>query len=85
MISINYLELSKEISYALRHAPWEYELELDENGWVDVEQFLTSLREDNRGSNVTEADLMKVQRKSVMKYYQEGLELYMVTLCHKRE
>ena len=25
-------KLSKEISYALRHAPWEYELELDENG-----------------------------------------------------
>ena len=22
--------LSKEISYALRHAPWEYELEMDE-------------------------------------------------------
>ncbi|OOM15883.1 hypothetical protein CLOSAC_01540 [Clostridium saccharobutylicum] len=22
MISINYLELSKEVSYALRHAPW---------------------------------------------------------------
>lgn len=24
--------LSKEISYALRHAPWEYELEMDEKG-----------------------------------------------------
>lgn len=22
MISINYLELSKEVSYTLRHAPW---------------------------------------------------------------
>ena len=29
---MNYIELSKEISYALRHDPWEYELELDENG-----------------------------------------------------
>ena len=27
---MNLKELSKEISYALRHAPWEYELELDE-------------------------------------------------------
>ena len=27
---INYEELSKEVSYALRHAPWEYELEMDE-------------------------------------------------------
>lgn len=25
---INYEELSKEVSYALRHAPWEYELEM---------------------------------------------------------
>lgn len=30
-------ELSKEISYALRHAPWEYELEMDQEGWVPVE------------------------------------------------
>ena len=31
---MNLVELSKEISYALRHAPWEYELELDEQGFV---------------------------------------------------
>ena len=30
---INYTELSKEISYALRHAPWEYELEMDEEAY----------------------------------------------------
>jgi len=28
---MNYVELSKEISYALRHAPYEYELEMDED------------------------------------------------------
>ena len=27
---MNYSELSKEVSYALRHAPWEYELEMEE-------------------------------------------------------
>lgn len=31
---MNYTELSKEISYALRHVPWKYELELDEEGFV---------------------------------------------------
>lgn len=31
------MDLSREISYALRHAPWEYELEMDEEGWVPVE------------------------------------------------
>lgn len=33
-------ELSKEISYALRHAPWECEPEMDEEGWIPVEQLL---------------------------------------------
>lgn len=26
---MDYQKLSKEVSYALRHAPWEYELEFD--------------------------------------------------------
>ena len=54
---MDYQELSKEVSYALRHAPWEYELELDENGWVQVDQLLMSLRENNQWSSVTEEDL----------------------------
>ena len=33
-----YQKLSKEISYSLRHVPWEYELELDDEGWVSVDQ-----------------------------------------------
>ena len=33
---MDYIKLSKEVSYALRHAPWEYELELDENGFVPI-------------------------------------------------
>ena len=45
---INYIELSKEISYALRHAPWEYELEMDEEGWVSVEQLLDALNKDEK-------------------------------------
>lgn len=31
---MNYTKPSKEISYALRHTPWEYELEIDEDGRV---------------------------------------------------
>lgn len=57
MSLINYLQLSKEISYALRHAPWEYELELDENGWVSVEQLLIALKENSKWENVTIGDL----------------------------
>lgn len=32
-----------KMSYALRHAPREYELELDENGFVPTKQLLFSL------------------------------------------
>ncbi len=42
---MNYLELSKEVSYALRHAPWEYELEMDEEGFVPIAQLLAALDE----------------------------------------
>ncbi len=38
-------EISKAISHALRHEPWVYELELDDEGWVAVEALLASLRE----------------------------------------
>ena len=54
---MDYLKLSKEVSYALRHAPWEYELELDENGWVDIEQLLYSLRAGRDWTQVSENDL----------------------------
>ncbi len=45
---MDYDKLSKEVSYALRHAPWEYELELDENGFVLIEQLLNSLNDYSR-------------------------------------
>ena len=44
-----HLELSKQISYALRHSPAEYGLELDDNGWVNVEELLTALRKKKNG------------------------------------
>ena len=32
---MDYVKLSREASYALRHASWKYELELVSYGWVD--------------------------------------------------
>jgi putative RNA 2'-phosphotransferase len=46
MMPVNLHKLSKIISHALRHEPWLYELELDEDGWVPVSQLLESLRSD---------------------------------------
>jgi putative RNA 2'-phosphotransferase len=37
--------LSKTMSHALRHQPWLYELELDGEGWVPLDELLVALRE----------------------------------------
>jgi putative RNA 2'-phosphotransferase len=39
------VRLSKTVSHALRHAPWEYELELDDAGWVPIVALLDALRD----------------------------------------
>lgn len=57
---MDYAKLSKEVSYALRHAPWEYELELDAQGWVDIEQLLHSLHQDKKWESVGAEDLDKM-------------------------
>ena len=38
------VELSRTISHALRHEPWLYELELDDEGWISVEDLIQALR-----------------------------------------
>ncbi len=70
MILVNYLNLSKEISYALRHAPWEYELELDDKGWVSVEQLLSALKENSKWGNVTIEDLDHIIQNSDKKRHE---------------
>jgi len=57
--------LSRAVSHALRHEPWLYELELDEEGWADVGALLTALRRESSGwSRLAEADLAEMIRKS---------------------
>ncbi len=41
---IDLTSLSRTVSHALRHAPWLYELELDDEGWTPVEAVLSALR-----------------------------------------
>lgn len=58
---MDYIKLSKEISYALRHAPWEYELELDSEGFVPVGQLLAAVNESGKfGRPVTADDLAHI-------------------------
>jgi putative RNA 2'-phosphotransferase len=55
------VQLSKTVSHALRHEPWLYELELDEEGWVPVEELLDALRvEKFEWASLTEADLAEM-------------------------
>ncbi len=57
---IDLKQLSKRISYVLRHAPWEYELELDAEGWVPLEHLLEGLRSHHNLKTVERADIERV-------------------------
>ncbi len=68
---MNLVELSKEISYALRHAPWEYELELDELGFVPIAQLLHALNESNGyDRKIVQADLEEIIATSEKKRHE---------------
>ena len=58
-------KISKTVSHALRHDPEAYGLELDEEGWVEVEDLLVALR--RRGGaweSLTEEHLQEVVARS---------------------
>jgi putative RNA 2'-phosphotransferase len=64
-------ELSRVISHALRHEPWLYELELDDEGWVPIEELLSALRtEKPEWSFVIEADLAEMIARSDKKRHE---------------
>ena len=55
------IRLSKTISHALRHQPCLYELELDDEGWVQVEALLSGLRGHRRSwRSLAEDDIVRV-------------------------
>ncbi len=59
------------MSHALRHEPWLYELELDEEGWVSVEALLAILRTIKKEwTNLSEVDLAKMIQQSSKKRHE---------------
>ena len=48
LTKMDYIALSKEISYALRHAPWKYELEMNHEGFVELSQLLFAINEEDK-------------------------------------
>jgi len=79
---MNYVKLSKEISYALRHAPWEYELELDENGWVDLYQLLDALKLDNNWQDLTVDNIKEMIEKLEKKRHEISNEMIRALYGH---
>lgn len=57
---MNLAQLSRVVSHALRHEPWLYELELDDEGWVPVDQLLMALRE--KGGDWEVVDTRSLER-----------------------
>jgi putative RNA 2'-phosphotransferase len=55
-------DLSRAVSHALRHEPWLYELELDEEGWTDVDALLRALSESRNWMGLSAADLAEMMK-----------------------
>lgn len=54
-------QVSRAISFALRHEPWLYELELDEQGWTSVDELLSALRNERKAwRDLNEDDLVRM-------------------------
>lgn len=63
--------LSKQVSHMLRHEPWLYELELDEEGWVSIENLIFALRESRDiWQDVSEKDLFEMMEQSEKKRHE---------------
>jgi putative RNA 2'-phosphotransferase len=61
----NLENLSRAASHALRHEPWLYELELDDEGWTSIDAFMNALRDERpEWKGLIEADLARMIAQS---------------------
>jgi putative RNA 2'-phosphotransferase len=66
----NYTSLSKKVSYALRHAPQEYGLTLDAQGWVPIEDLIDALKKREKYADLTFQDIAGMIQASEKKRHQ---------------
>ncbi|MBN1313439.1 MAG: RNA 2'-phosphotransferase [Anaerolineae bacterium] len=65
------VRLSKAIARALRHSPWLFELEIDQEGWTPIDDLLEALsRARDEWRSLTRDDLMELIAQSDKKRYQ---------------
>jgi putative RNA 2'-phosphotransferase len=70
-MKIDYKQLSKAVSHALRHESWLYELELDDFGWVSVDSLLSAIRSQrSEWRNLNLEDLNEMIRASDKKRHE---------------
>jgi putative RNA 2'-phosphotransferase len=74
MTEMDYTKLSKAVSHALRHEPWLYELELDDQGWVAIEDLLLALQgQRSEWKDLNQADIAQmIKTSSKQRHEMEG-------------
>ena len=65
-----YINISKAVSYALRHNPSAFGLELDSEGWVSVGDLINALNKENSHLDVTVASLCYIIDNSEKKRFE---------------
>ncbi len=66
-----HIKLSKTMAHALRHAPQNYGLILDEKGWTDVDNLIKGLKSHSQSfKDVTIYDLQKIINESHKKRFE---------------
>lgn len=65
-----YVELGKDVSYALRHAPHECGIVLDELGYTSIQELLNYLNSSGRHGTVELSDLIKMMEESDKKRHE---------------
>ncbi|HEX3596016.1 MAG TPA: RNA 2'-phosphotransferase [Polyangiaceae bacterium] len=67
--------ISRALSHALRHEPWLYELELDEEGWANLDVVLAALRQHrDEWRELSRQDIERVVATSAKRRYEIGGE-----------
>lgn len=56
--------LSRAVSHALRHEPWLYEIEVDDEGWAPVGDLVEALRRDRRWRGLTATEVVEMMRSA---------------------
>lgn len=68
MTSINFRQLSKTVSHALRHEPQSYNLQLDNQGWTTLTDLVIALN--FKGVKVDEVTIIEMVNRSEKKRHQ---------------